>query len=45
MIMRGKRLKGYCYVALIGFKKETDLDYWITLCVDFNKHAKASKKY
>ena len=44
MIMRGKELKGYCYVQPIGFQKEKDLQYWVKICVDFNEKAKSSKR-
>ncbi len=44
MVMRGKELKGYCYVSPKGIKKEKDLAYWIDLCLEFNCKAKASKK-
>ena len=44
MIMKGKELKGYCYVDPIGFKTKMDFEYWIGLCLDYNKKAKASKK-
>jgi hypothetical protein len=44
MIMKGKELKGYCYVEPIGFKSKKDFEYWINLCLDFNEKAKSSKK-
>jgi len=44
MIMRGKEMKGYCYVEPEGFEKKKDFVYWLQLCLDFNKYAKASKK-
>jgi TfoX/Sxy family transcriptional regulator of competence genes len=44
MIMKGKELKGYCYVSPDGFKSKRDFDYWLNLCLDFNPKAKASKK-
>ncbi|SDI14781.1 TfoX/Sxy family protein [Chryseobacterium jejuense] len=44
MIMRGKQLKEYCYVEPIGFQKPEDFEYWMKLCLDYNKIAKASKK-
>lgn len=44
MIMKGKNLKGYCYVEPIGFKNKKDFEYWINLCLSFNDKAKASKK-
>ena len=44
MIMRGKELKGYCYIEPLGFKAKKDFDYYISLCLEYNKKAKASKK-
>lgn len=44
MIMRGKQLHGYCYVSEQGYKSKTNFEYWLKLCLDFNKKAKASKK-
>ena len=44
MIMRGRQLKGYCYVSADGYKSKTSFEYWVTLCLDFNDKAKVSKK-
>ncbi|KMQ60322.1 RNA methyltransferase [Chryseobacterium angstadtii] len=44
MIMKGKQLKGYCYVEPAGFQKQADFEYWIKICLDYNPIAKASKK-
>ena len=44
MIMKGKEIKGYCYVEPSGFKSKKDFEYWIELCLNFNAKAKASKK-
>jgi hypothetical protein len=44
MIMRGKELKGYCYVQPVGFQKEKDLKYWVKICVEFNEKARSSKR-
>ena len=44
MIMKGKELKGYCYVEPIGFKSKKDFEYWLNLCLDYNKRAKIFKK-
>jgi TfoX/Sxy family transcriptional regulator of competence genes len=44
MIMKGKELKGYCYVNPTGFKSRTDFEYWVDLCLSYNDRAKASKK-
>lgn len=44
MIMKGKVLKGYCYVEVEGFRSKLELKYWIDLCLEFNPSAKASRK-
>lgn len=44
MIMKGRQLKGYAYISKEGFGSKKDFDYWIKLCLDFNKQAKSSKK-
>lgn len=43
MIMRARELKGYCYVSEDGYKAKKDFDYWLHLCLEYNKKAKASK--
>ena len=44
MMMRGKPMKDYVYVAEEGFQSKKDFDFWIKLSLDFNPVAKASKK-
>ncbi|WP_312297748.1 TfoX/Sxy family protein [Chryseobacterium sp.] len=44
MIMRGKQLKGYCYVEPEGYRNPTDFGYWMKICLEYNKIAKASGK-
>ncbi len=44
MIMKGKQLKGYCYVEPLGFKAKKDFEYWMNLCLNYNEKAKSSKK-
>lgn len=44
MIMKGKTLKGYCYVAPEGYRSRKDFEFWINLCLDFNDEAKSSKR-
>ena len=44
MIMKGKQLNGYAYISEEGYKSKKDFDYWINLCLQFNKEAKSSKK-
>lgn len=43
MIMRGKQLSGYSYVEPEGFRQKSDFEYWMKLCLEFNKNAKKSK--
>lgn len=42
MEMRGRVLKGYCYVEPFGFKNAGDFRFWLDLCLSFNDRAKAS---
>ncbi|MBS1772615.1 MAG: TfoX/Sxy family protein [Bacteroidetes bacterium] len=44
MIFTGKPMNGYVFVAEEGMKSKKDFEHWINLCLDFNKHAKSSKK-
>ena len=44
MIMKGKELKGYCYINPDGVKSRSDFEYWINLCLAFNSEAKSSKR-
>jgi TfoX/Sxy family transcriptional regulator of competence genes len=44
MLMKGKELKGYCYVRPEGFKTQKEFAGWIGLCLDFNARAKSSRK-
>lgn len=44
MIMKGKQLRGYCYVGEEGYKSKANFEYWLNLCLDFNEKAKSSKK-
>lgn len=39
-----KRMKGYLYVNQMALDREDDLEQWVQLCLDFNPHAKATKK-
>jgi len=40
----GRPMKGYVFVTPEGYDTDEDLEYWLSLCLDFNPHAKASKK-
>jgi hypothetical protein len=44
MLMKGKEYKGYGYISPDGFKSKKDFDYFMNLCLDYNKIAKSSKK-
>ena len=44
MIMKRKKLNGYCYVTPDGISLDKDLRYWIKLCLAFNPAAKPSKR-
>ena len=44
MDFTGKSMRGYVFVSAEGMKTKKQFDQWITLCLDFNKRAKASKK-
>lgn len=44
MVFTGKRMKGYVFVSEECMKKKKDFDYWLGLCLLFNKDAKSSKK-
>ena len=44
VIMGGRNYKGYVHVLEDVVPTKNDLDYWITLALDFNARAKASPK-
>jgi TfoX/Sxy family transcriptional regulator of competence genes len=44
MKMKGRDYKGYILVNENELKSKKELDYWIGLALEFNKHAKSSKK-
>jgi TfoX/Sxy family transcriptional regulator of competence genes len=44
MDFTGRPMKGYVMVDESGIRLKKDFDYWIHLCLDFNKRAKSSKK-
>ncbi len=44
MLMKGKAYKGYCYINPDGFKDKKDFDYFINVCLAYNKVSKISKK-
>ncbi len=44
MLMKGKEYKGYCYIQPEGFKNRKEFEYFLTLCLDYNKVSTKSKK-
>jgi TfoX/Sxy family transcriptional regulator of competence genes len=44
MDFTGRPMKGYVLVDETGMRSENDFEYWISLCLEFNSKAKASKK-
>lgn len=44
MVMNDNEYKGYCYVSPVGIKTKKNFEFWLNLCLDFNKRAKSSKK-
>lgn len=44
MDFTGRPMKGYVYVSKEGMKTKKNFEYWIELCLAFNKKAKPSKK-
>jgi TfoX/Sxy family transcriptional regulator of competence genes len=44
MIMKGKELKGYCYIGPVGLTSQKDFEYWLNLSLDYNERAKSSKR-
>jgi TfoX N-terminal domain len=44
MVMKGREYKGYCYVNPVGIENKRNFEFWLSLCIDFNKKAKSSKK-
>ena len=44
MLMRGKEYKGYCHINPEGFREQKDFEYFLNICLEYNKIAKSSKK-
>lgn len=44
MVMKGKILRGYGYIDPDTFRSSEDFNYWISLALEFNPKAKASRK-
>lgn len=43
MIMKGKVMKGYCYVDPEGIRSVIDFNFWVDLSLSYNDQAKSSK--
>jgi TfoX/Sxy family transcriptional regulator of competence genes len=44
MVHAGKTMKGFVFVHQSVINRQKEFDYWIDLCLTFNKKAKSSKK-
>lgn len=44
MTFTGRPMKGFVFVDQDGTKGKKELDHWVSLALDFNKYAKATKK-
>lgn len=44
MDMMKRRIRGFVFVNPEGLKSKKDLEYWLTLALDYNKKVKVSKK-
>jgi TfoX/Sxy family transcriptional regulator of competence genes len=44
MDFTGRPMKGYVYVSREGMRTKKNMQYWIDLCLAFNKKAKSSRK-
>ena len=44
MINGSRVMKDYVYVSAEDIRSNKDFNYWIDLCLEFNKEAKASKR-
>ena len=44
MDFTGKPMKGYVYVEMEALKTSKQMEYWVSLALEYNKTAKSSKK-
>jgi TfoX/Sxy family transcriptional regulator of competence genes len=44
MDFTGRPMKGYVMIDDSGMKTKKEFEYWINLCLEFNKRAKSSKR-
>lgn len=40
MVMRGKAMDSYCYVAPEGYEQSKDFDFWMKVCLEYNEQIK-----
>lgn len=44
MIHGGRPMNGYLFVNPEGYDMDSDLEFWVQKCLEFNPRAKSSKK-
>ncbi|MFC2124191.1 TfoX/Sxy family protein [Bacteroidota bacterium] len=44
MDFTGRPMKGYVFIDPTGVDLDSDLEYWVDYCLEFNPKAKSSKK-
>lgn len=44
MDFTGRPMKGFLFIEPEGIDKDSDLEYWIEQCLEYNPKAKSSKK-
>ena len=44
MVMKGRKMDGFCYVTPDGFSTESDFRFWVDTCLKYNRIVKANKK-
>ena len=44
MIHGGKIMKGYVFISEEGYRRNTDFQYYINLCLEYNKIVQKTKK-
>ena len=44
MVFTGKPMKGWVMIEEEGMKNSADFKYWLDLALEYNQHAKSSKK-
>lgn len=44
MYMKGKEYKGYCYINPDGYRDREDFEYFIKICLEYNKVSRKSNK-